>query len=438
MDAEQLGALRRPRLSAAFTMLIRGTRETADFRIRGRAHPELGIEPRRQSLVRCGRGVGCMPSRVGGRRSAGGDSWGDHFGSRRSYRNRQPRRWGLISLDGAAPAAQTSSTGQYRLTGVSPGNHVVSVRRVGYATVSKNVDVTAGATARLDFTLSVNPATLGNVTVIGTRTDLDETRERAAEVPGAVAIIGPSELRSTRQANLNDVLSFTPGVFVQPRFGAADESQISIRGSGLRNNFHARGLNLLVNGMPYRNADGFTDFESLELLTTESIEVYKGANALRYGGSTLGGGVNLDTKTGYTADRVSLFAQGGGFGFYKAQLASGDTLGAFDYYASYARTGLDGYREWSESKTRPGEPAWWLPIERAAGRADVLLLRACSGAPARFTDARAVRRRPRAGRAEQRDEPVGSGLRPPSRGCPAPGAAYAGAAARDQPVPAVP
>jgi len=256
----------------------------------------------------------------------------------------------LISLDSAAPAAQASSTGQYRLTGVSPGNHVVSVRRVGYATVSKNVDVTAGTTARLDFTLSVNPATLGNVTVIGTRTDLDETRERAAEVPGAVAIVGPAELRSTRQANLNDVLSFTPGVFVQPRFGAADESQISIRGSGLRNNFHARGLNLLVNGMPYRNADGFTDFESLELLTTESIEVYKGANALRYGGSTLGGGVNLDTKTGYTADRFSLFAQGGGFGFYKAQLASGDTIGAFDYYASYARTGLDGYREWSDQK----------------------------------------------------------------------------------------
>jgi len=253
-----------------------------------------------------------------------------------------------VSLDGAAPATETSNRGEYRLTGVAPGSHTISVRRVGYATVSKGVSVTAGSTTRLDLTLSVNPATLGAVTVIGTRTDLDETRERAAEIPGAVAIIGPTELRATRQANLSDVLSFTPGVFVQPRFGAADESQISIRGSGLRNNFHARGLNLLVNGMPYRNADGFTDFESLELLTTESIEVYKGANALRYGGSTLGGGVNLDTKTGFTADRVSLFAQGGGFGFYKAQLASGDTIGAFDYYASYARTGLDGYREWAD------------------------------------------------------------------------------------------
>ena len=118
-----------------------------------------------------------------------------------------------------------------------------------------------------------------------------------------MALVESRELRSTRQANLHDVLRLTPGVYVQPRFGAADESQISIRGSGLRNNFHARGVNLLVNGMPYRNADGFTDFESLELLNTEAIEVYKGANALRYGGSTMGGAINLHTKTGYTACR---------------------------------------------------------------------------------------------------------------------------------------
>ena len=40
------------------------------------------------------------------------------------------------------------------------------------------------------------------------------------------------------------------------RFGAADETQFSIRGSGLRNNFHLRGVNILVNSMPYRLADG--------------------------------------------------------------------------------------------------------------------------------------------------------------------------------------
>jgi len=47
-------------------------------------------------------------------------------------------------------------------------------------------------------------------------------------------------IEQTRAANLKDVLDFVPGVMIRPRFGAADESQLSIRGSGLRNNFHLR------------------------------------------------------------------------------------------------------------------------------------------------------------------------------------------------------
>jgi iron complex outermembrane receptor protein len=149
--------------------------------------------------------------------------------------------------------------------------------------------------------------------------------------------------------NLKDVLQFTSGVYVQPRFGAADESQISVRGSGLRNNFHARGINLLVNGMPYRNADGFTDFESLELMNAESIEVYKGANALRFGGSTMGGAINISTSTGYSASPLSFTGQAGAFGFGKGQLSSGNALGPFDYYASAGHTELGGYRAWSDN-----------------------------------------------------------------------------------------
>ncbi|MGH7631319.1 MAG: TonB-dependent receptor family protein [Gemmatimonadales bacterium] len=196
--------------------------------------------------------------------------------------------------------------------------------------------------------MAPHAARIPDVTVIGTHSDLAEMREQIADVAGGAALVGPERIRATRQANLHDVLRLTPGVYVQPRFGAADESQLSIRGSGLRNNFHLRGVNILVNGMPYRNADGFTDFESLELLTAEAIEVYKGANALRYGGSTLGGAVNLTTKTGYTARPLEAYAQGGSFGFLKAQAASGGHRGNFNYYASYARTSLDGYRAWSD------------------------------------------------------------------------------------------
>ena len=256
----------------------------------------------------------------------------------------------FISIDGASPVAQTDTAGAFRVDGIAPGPHTIQAHRVGYVASSRTIDVVSQTVTAVDIVLAADAATLAAVTVIGSRSDIADTRARMARVPGAVSLVPPEEIRSTRQANLKDVLSFTPGVYVQPRFGAADESQISVRGSGLRNNFHARGINLLVNGMPYRNADGFTDFESLELLTAEAIEVYKGANALRYGGSTLGGAISINTKTGHTARPISLFAQGGAFGFYKAQLSSGAVLGDFNYYASYARTELDGYRDWSDQQ----------------------------------------------------------------------------------------
>jgi iron complex outermembrane receptor protein len=256
----------------------------------------------------------------------------------------------LILVDGALrPAARAGADGRY-LISLLAGAHVLEARRLGYSPVEREVVVSADADATMDFTLAAAALELTPVTAIVSRDDLAEIRERMMEVPGAVALVESDEIRATRQANLHDVLSFTPGVFVQPRFGAADESQISIRGSGLRNNFHARGVNLLVNGMPYRNADGFTDFESLELLTTEAIEVYKGANALRYGGATLGGAINLNTMTGSTATPIGAYASAGSFGFDKLQVSSGAERSGADYYASYARTSLDGYRAWSDQR----------------------------------------------------------------------------------------
>src|SRR5215203_212366 len=256
----------------------------------------------------------------------------------------------LVSVDDGVVNLQTDPQGKFHFDNLLPGKHSVVAKRIGYAPVRQVVRVRAGSDTPIDLVLVPKALELAELTVIGTTADLEERRARLDQVPGSVALIESQQIRQTRQANLKDVLAFTPGVYVQPRFGAADESQISIRGSGLRNNFHARGVNLLVNGMPYRNTDGFTDFESLELLTTESIEVYKGANALRYGGSTLGGAINLTTKTGYTAAPIAAFAQGGSFGFYKAQLESGRSAGPVDYYASYARTSLDGYRDRSEQR----------------------------------------------------------------------------------------
>jgi iron complex outermembrane receptor protein len=180
----------------------------------------------------------------------------------------------------------------------------------------------------------------------------EDARREIQRVPGGTAVVGSKEIEESRASNLQDALDFVPGVMIRPRFGAADESQLSIRGSGLRNNFHLRGVNVLIDGFTYGNADGFSDFESLELLSTKYIEVYKGANALRFGANSLGGAINLVTKTGYDAGRLELRSEVGSFDFFKNYIASGQVLGPFDYYVGFADTELKGFREHSEQTRR--------------------------------------------------------------------------------------
>ncbi len=63
----------------------------------------------------------------------------------------------------------------------------------------------------MELVLSPKALELAELTVIGTRADLEERRARLAQVPGSVALIESDQIRRTRQANLKDVLGFTPG-----------------------------------------------------------------------------------------------------------------------------------------------------------------------------------------------------------------------------------
>ncbi len=179
------------------------------------------------------------------------------------------------------------------------------------------------------------------------------TTEQAREeiqstVPGGAEVVGETIIRESLGANLRNVLDFVPGVLVRPRFGLADEMQFSIRGSALQNNFHQRGVNFLFNGFLYGQADGFSDFESIELMDVKRIEILKGANALRFGANSIGGAVNFVTKTGYDAGPFEIWSEGGSYGFYKQHLATGQVHGPFDFYGGASITGLSGYRQHSQ------------------------------------------------------------------------------------------
>lgn len=186
--------------------------------------------------------------------------------------------------------------------------------------------------------------------------NVEDVKKELARRPGSNILIEEKQIVESRELNLNDVLQFAPGVRFQSRFGA-DEGQFQIRGTSLRNNFHHRGINILINGIFFGDADGFSDFESIDLMAYERIEVYKGANALRYGANTIGGAINFVPRTGYSASTVQVRAMGGSFGLYMGQVSSGKVSTPFkvgnmnatsDYYVSVSGNHQDGYQDNSQ------------------------------------------------------------------------------------------
>ena len=141
-------------------------------------------------------------------------------------------------------------------------------------------------------------------------------------MPGSVVVVPDTAYKtSTPAVTIKDVLDYVPGVFVQPKWG--EDTRLSIRGSGLSRNFHLRSVQLFMDGIPINTADGYGDFQEIDPSAYRYVEVYKGANALRYGANALGGAINFVTPTGRDASLFGASADIGSFGFHRLQASSG-------------------------------------------------------------------------------------------------------------------
>lgn len=184
-----------------------------------------------------------------------------------------------------------------------------------------------------------------------TQPDVRTARDRVQRTPGGAAVVDADDYAQGRVSTLSDALGMATGVFVQPRFGA-EESRISIRGSGLQRTAHGRGLKLMQDGVPLNLADGSFDFQAVEALTARYVEVWRGANALQYGSSTLGGAVNFVSPNGYNADKARVRVEGGSHGYARALLSAGTVLGDVDLYVSTSGFVQDGFRAHAQQDTR--------------------------------------------------------------------------------------
>lgn len=177
-----------------------------------------------------------------------------------------------------------------------------------------------------------------------TQPDIETAKETLNKTAGGTTLVDMDTVREGRTSNFQDTLGLATGVLAQSRFGA-EETRLSIRGSGLQRTFHGRGIKLMQDGIAVNLADGGFDFPAIDPMATDYIEVYRGANALQYGSSNLGGSINFISRTGYTSPTFEVRTEGGSYGYYRLGVSAGGVKDDVDYFITASKFHSDSFRD---------------------------------------------------------------------------------------------
>ncbi|HET6630490.1 MAG TPA: TonB-dependent receptor [Woeseiaceae bacterium] len=187
------------------------------------------------------------------------------------------------------------------------------------------------------------------IVVVGTETDEESLRREVAITPGGIDLVDVEDFRNRNVSSLADVLQYVPGVWSSSESGN-DVIFFSSRGSNLdATDYDMNGIKLLKDGLPITTADGNNHNRVIDPLSARHITVVRGANALKFGASTLGGAANFVSATARNSDSASMLLSGGSFGQWRERIMLSDRFGpALDALVTVESKQWNGYRDHNE------------------------------------------------------------------------------------------
>lgn len=184
--------------------------------------------------------------------------------------------------------------------------------------------------------------TLEGVTVEAKRPDWE-----AKLSPGTVTVIRPDDYKG-EQKDLPDLLKMVPGVHVRELNGKGQYTTVSVRGST------AAQVGVFVDGVLFNlGGDAAADISTIPVHNVERIEVYRGYIPARFGGTFMGGVINVVTKRPTKANVQASFGKSS-FGGYKGNLQIDAPLGGGALMVGINRDQSDGdfkYKNFDNDRT---------------------------------------------------------------------------------------
>lgn len=173
----------------------------------------------------------------------------------------------------------------------------------------------AAQTASNDADDSLMDFSLDAMTVEAKRPDWESKLS-----PGTVNIVRPDEFKG-EQKSLPDLLLTVPGVHVREVNGKGQYTTVTMRGST------AAQVGIFIDGvLANLGGDTAVDLSTIPVKNVERIEVYRGYIPSRFGGTFMGGVINIVTKKPETTD-VSLEVGKSSYGGKRASMEITAPLG---------------------------------------------------------------------------------------------------------------
>ncbi len=193
----------------------------------------------------------------------------------------------------------TDDKGVYILE-LKSGAHTIIFRRMGYASETQKITLTAGEIRVININATASSSMLDAMVVSAGKFD-----QKLSDVTISLQIIKTAMIEDNNTNSLETIVDKTPGVTVL-------DGQTSIRGgSGYSYGAGSRVL-LLVDDLPMLSGDaGDVKWDFAPIENVEQIEVIKGAASALYGSSALNGIINIRTQEPGNTPRTKIIMNDG-------------------------------------------------------------------------------------------------------------------------------
>jgi hypothetical protein len=239
-----------------------------------------------------------------------------------------------VVVEGTSTGAASDFDGNFTLE-VDENTGILVVSYIGY--VTKKVPFTNTGNIG-SIVLLPDAQELEGVIVTGI---MDVARDR--ETPVAVSTIRASEIQEKLGSQeFPEILKTTPSVYATKTGGGFGDGRINIRG------FDSQNTAIMINGIPVNDMENgrvfWSNWAGLSDVTT-AIQVQRGLGSSKLAISSVGGTVNVITKSTEIKEGGAVSVSGGNNGYLKTNVSynTGKMDNGFAASLLFGRTSGDGY-----------------------------------------------------------------------------------------------